>query len=222
MKNSALLIAIGGRIKRILPPLYYAYILGVLVTRGFLRKSGWLKSAFSGMPQNVQGEPLPWYTFSSINFLEQRVRPEFIVFEYGCGQSTFWWTRRVAKVVAVEHERTWYKEMKDRLPGNADLHLAELDGTGSYSNAPAAHPQKFDVVVIDGRDRVRCAEIAVDCLNPDGVIIWDNSNRPRYAPGLRFLEDRGFKRIDFAGVGPVGVKIWCTSILYRRANCLQI
>lgn len=187
-----------------------------------MRNSGWLKSAFSGKPQNLQGDPLPWYTFSSINFLEPRIGNDFVVFEYGCGQSTFWWARRALRTVSVEHESTWHAMMLPRLAENSELELCVLDNSGTYANAPARHQHKFDVIVIDGRDRVRCAKVAVDCLKPQGVIIWDNSNRPRYAPGLRFLEEEGFRRIDFSGVGPVGVKIWCTSVLYRENNCLDI
>jgi hypothetical protein len=49
-------------------------------------------------------------TYPFLRFLEQTVRPEWRVFEYGCGSSTSWWSRRVAKVVAVEHDPMWAEQ----------------------------------------------------------------------------------------------------------------
>ncbi len=69
-----------------------ALLAAIRLLRGdsHLHASGWFKSALSGMPQDVHGEPLPWYTYAAIAFLAPRVSQNWCVFEYGSGQSTLW------------------------------------------------------------------------------------------------------------------------------------
>lgn len=63
---------------------------------------------------------------------------------------------------------------------------------------------------------------SIKTLKDDGVIIWDNSDRVNYQEGYDFLLANGFKRLDFWGIGPVNSYSWCTSIFYRKENCLKI
>jgi hypothetical protein len=76
--------------------------------------------------------------------------------------------------------------------------------------------------VIDGRDRVASAASAIDSLKPDGVLIWDDTDRERYADGIRDLKDRGFRQIEFRGFAPVEFVLHETSVFYRDGNCLGI
>jgi len=97
-----------------------------------------------------------------------------------------------------------------------------LEPDGDYCRAAEATQSKYDIVVIDGRDRVNCAKRSLDSLKPAGVFIWDNSDRPEFEEGLRALIPRGFRSLDFEGLGPVNPYTWMTSILYRDQNCLGI
>jgi hypothetical protein len=81
---------------------------------------------------------------------------------------------------------------------------------------------EFDIVVIDGRDRVSCARNSLGALKPDGVIVWDNADREEYRPGYQFLESNGFRRLDFAGLGPLNAYQSTTAVFYRDSNCLGI
>ena len=92
----------------------------------------------------------------------------------------------------------------------------------AYSNSILAYRETFDIIVVDGRDRVECAKNSLQALKPNGVIIWDNSDRPEYEAGYEFLLNKGFKRIDFSGFGPINSRAWCTSVFYRPGNCLGI
>jgi hypothetical protein len=77
-------------------------------------------------------------------------------------------------------------------------------------------------VVIDGRQRVKCAHHAVPALNGSGVILWDNTERPEYREGTEFLKERGFRRVDFVGMAPINESASMTSIFYRDGNCLGL
>ena len=186
-----------------------------------LNSSGWIRSALSGMPQGATGDALPWYTYSAIAFLAPRVTPAMTVFEYGSGQSTLWWAARAGSVVSCEHDADWFARMQPRLPANVEYQHRAL-GAGGYANAITTTMQKFDVVVIDGRERVSCVGPTISALQPRGVVVWDNSDRERYAEGHSQLTQSGFKRLDFWGMGPVNTDGWCTSVFYRAGNSLGI
>ena len=198
-----------------------AAFYGLWSQQGFLGKRGWFRTFHKLRTMEADGQPLPWFTYASIDFLGPRLNRKMAIFEYGSGQSTLWWSKRVGTVNSVEHDRAWYEKMASQLPDAVEYRYADLDN-GEYVRAIREHDNKYDIVVIDGRERVACAKESLAALKPDGVIVWDNSDRPRYEEGGRFLEEQGFKRIDFWGMGPLSVHGWSTSVFYRPGNCLNI
>lgn len=193
-----------------------------LVNNGYLNESGWIRSALAGMPVDGEQRPVPWYTYGSIEFLSRRVKSDMVVFEYGSGNSTLWWSARVARVVSCEHDHQWFELMSSKLAANVDYNFVEMSRGDDYSKRISRHEGEFDIVVIDGRDRVNCAKNSLPALKASGVILWDNSDRSDYAEGYDFLLGRGFKRLDFWGMGPINNYGWCTSVFYRPANGLEI
>ncbi|ACL64001.1 FkbM family methyltransferase [Anaeromyxobacter dehalogenans 2CP-1] len=187
-----------------------------------LHADGWFRSRREHRSVDLAGEPLPWISYPAIELLRRRVRPDMTVFEYGSGASTAWWARRVARVVAVEHDAGWAERVGAQLPPNATVTHVPLDDGGAYAQNVLAHGVRFDVVVIDGRQRVRCVGAAIEALRPGGVIVFDNSDRPQYEPGFRALADAGFKRVELIGLAPAIDYKTETSILYRGENCLGL
>ena len=96
------------------------------------------------------------------------------------------------------------------------------DEQGAFGDSILESKEQYDLIIIDGADRINCARNAVKSLKPSGVIIWDNSDREEYRAGYEFLVLEGFKRIDFFGHGPIGYREWCTSVFYRQNNCFGI
>lgn len=189
---------------------------------GPLKEDGWFRSFIDEEAVDGEGNPLPWITYPAIDFLKQRLRPEMTVFEYGCGWSTLWWASRVREVVSVEHDKEWHDKIKRLAPQNCRIYHIPLEYGGSYSKKVAEFNAAFDIIVIDGRDRVNCAINALKALKPGGVLIWDNSDREEYGPGYRFLLERGFRKIEFIGLAPLINYKSETSIFYRSDNCLGI
>jgi predicted O-methyltransferase YrrM len=188
----------------------------------YLQASGWLNSRRLKMPVDAEDRPLPWWTYPVIDFLARRVRPDMDVFEFGSGNSTLWLAGRVDHVVAVEHHPRWAVRMAQHVPENVDLLHVPLETDGDYCRTSARTGRRFDLVAIDGRDRVNCARQCLGALKEDGVIVWDDSQRKRYRPGFRFLARRGFRRLEFVGHGPMDSLPWETSVFYRDGNCLGI
>lgn len=189
----------------------------------YLTDQGWIKSIETKTPVDASGGPIPWFSYASIYFLAQRLNDELTVFEYGSGNSTRWFSERVGKIVSVEHEEGWYQYIKASLSskGNVDYRFRSLTD-GSYVKAILEEETKFDVVIVDGRQRVACAKTAVNALTKKGVIIWDNAEREDYREGYDFLTDLGFKRLDFNGLAPINRFASTTAIFYRSDNCLGI
>jgi hypothetical protein len=198
------------------------YSLFLLRVGGILKEDGWFRSFQEGRSVDSQGKPIPWITYSAIEFIQRRITSEMNVFEYGCGSSTLWWAGRVNEVVACEHDFAWYQDVTRKLPVNATIHHVPLVYGGDYSRLVSTLGRTFDVVVIDGRDRVNCAINALTALTPAGVIIWDNSDRAEYQEGCRHLLDHGFRKIEFVGIAPIMVFKTETSIFYRPNNCFGI
>jgi hypothetical protein len=58
---------------------------------------------------------IPWLTLPSIEMLQQFLKPDMRVFEYGSGGSTVFFARRVQEVVSMEHDEEWYEKLQRRL-----------------------------------------------------------------------------------------------------------
>jgi hypothetical protein len=194
-----------------------------LLSKNFLARSGWKKSVSRGLPVSEEGEPLPWFTYSAIHFLAGRLSQDMRVFEYGSGNSTLWLAARVKEVLSVEHDPDWHRRMKQVFQTSSRITYQHHElQSGDYATAIAKSGREFDLVIIDGRDRVSCARNSLSALSPKGVVIWDNSDRDTYKEGYDLLLERGFKRLDFFGTGPISSHGWCTSVFYRPGNCLGI
>jgi hypothetical protein len=194
----------------------------ILRNYGMLYEEGWWESYRKKQSIDKEGRPIPWFTYPCIIFLNERIKGEFKIFEYGSGNSTFWWAERASEVVTCEHDLYWYEKIKSDLPHNVTIFHRNLVYGGEYSKSITNFKEYFDIIVIDGRDRVSCAKNSILALKEDGVIIWDDTERQRYQEGIKFLEASGFKRIDFWGTRPIGTAKSCTSIFYRVNNCLNI
>lgn len=200
----------------------HLYGLYSLYVKGPLHDDGWFRSFNEGRSVDKDGNPVPFITYPAIEFLSGRIHPEMSVFEFGSGSSTLWWASRVREVVACEHDPKWFLEIRSQARENVSVIHHPLEYGGAYSNAILNFKDRFDIVVVDGRDRVNCAKNCLGALKLDGVVLWDNSDRTKYEEGYRFLGDRGFRRLDFVGMCPIINERSQTSIFYRRENCLGI
>jgi tRNA A58 N-methylase Trm61 len=146
------------------------------------------------------------------------------IFEYGSGYSTLFYSQLVKHVVSVEYDKEWYEKIREMAGRNVQLIYQAMEYDGEYCRLINQQNRKFDVIVVDGRDRVRCAINSCRSLSENGVIIFDDSMREKYSDGIKFLLDNGFRKIDFVGLKPASKELGPaqTSIFYRPGNCLGI
>jgi|SRR3989304_3283795 len=197
----------------------------------------WLTSNLMPGRSSLQDEEV-WVTFEAKKWLEEFLTPNMVVFEYGSGGSTIFFSKRVKKLISVEHDSVWYQLVSDILKekniSNCEYLLLEPqlthdgkpDFTNPWSFASSEYPcmsfkayvksidafpdESFNLVFIDGRARPSCILYALNKVHPEGFIMLDNSERDYYLAGKELLAD--WKRIDFFGPGPYGRYFWQTSV----------
>ncbi len=190
---------------------------------GYLHDEGWFKAFNMKQAIDKNGNPIPWFTYPSIDFIKERLNKEMTVFEYGCGNSTLFFAMRVKEITSVEKDRTWYGKIKQKLPSNASIILfKEAITEVSYTQIIERSNKKFDLIIVDAIKRNEVIYKAVDYIKPDGVIILDNSDVSDYKAGIEFLIKKGFKRLDFWGIQAGYFNKTCTTIFYKSNNCLGI
>ncbi len=190
--------------------------------KGYLADVGWFKSFDSKSPVDGAGNPIPWVTYSFIDFIKERLKKQHSVFEFGSGNSTFFYAKYAGLVVSVEHDKAWYDKIISKKPENAELVYCELVYDGDYCRVPLKLEEKFDIIIVDGRDRVNCCKQAVEALSDKGVIVLDDSEREIYRLGVDFLLKSGFKHLSFSGISPGLFYRKSTSVFYKADNCLSI
>lgn len=190
--------------------------------KGYLANIGWFSSFDNQQAMDQHGEPLPWVTYSFIDFIKPRLDRDFSIFEYGSGSSTLFYAKRVRRVVSVEHDEAWYNKIVKTKAQNAEMIFSKLETGGEYSRKAATLGEQFDIIIVDGRDRVNCCISSAAALTPAGVIVLDDSERPEYDKARTFLTNAGFKELSFSGISPGLFYLKATSVFYKTDNCLHI
>ncbi|MEO0055654.1 MAG: hypothetical protein RLZZ50_1601 [Verrucomicrobiota bacterium] len=173
---------------------------------------GHWRSACMHRPVDARGEPLPWFTYPAIEFLGQFDLGAKRVFEFGAGNSTLYWGARCAEVVSVESDPGWHSHLDSRRGPNVRLQL-ETD-PARYVSALGREGEPFDIIVVDGLERLACSRAAPGMLRPGGLVVLDNADwHPGSAAALRAA---GLLQVDMTGFGPVNGYSWTTSLFFHR------
>jgi hypothetical protein len=190
--------------------------------KGYLNDIGWFKAFESHSPVDGEGNPIPWVTYSFIDFIKERLRKQHTIFEFGSGNSTFFYAKYAGLVVSVEHDKDWFEKIVKSKPENSEMIFCELVKGGDYCHMPVKLEEKFDIIIVDGRDRVNCCKQAVNALSASGVVVLDDSERDKYKQAVDFLIISGFKHLSFSGISPGLFYRKSTSVFYKSDNCLGI
>ncbi len=190
--------------------------------RSYLKESGYIESTISHKPIKRDGSPLPWMNYNIISFFEQRLNKDLSLFEYGCGNSTLFFSNFVQNVVSVECNREWYDYVVKTLRDNVELILCDPFDSETYSKIIQQQGRKFDVVVVDAEDRVNCLINAQQSLTDKGVMILDDSKGEDSRSVIEHLLKQGFNKLDFEGLKPGRTRGYQTTIFFKNGNCFGI
>jgi len=147
---------------------------------------------------------LPWLTDGALDFLDSHIfyikarlgrNPR--VFEFGAGNSTLYFLSRGCYVISVEHDVEWCHKITN-VAGcfGYESRLTLVQAERPYHQKFADHSDNFDLVLVDGRDRVGCLEAILAKLKnvPDQnqpILLLDNTEHvaDKYAKYLPLLGD---------------------------------
>ncbi|RDC57048.1 FkbM family methyltransferase [Pedobacter chinensis] len=190
--------------------------------KGYLNSIGWFTAFDQKQAVDREGKALPWVTYSFIDFIKERINKTQHIFEYGSGSSTIFYAERAGSVTSVEHDESWFDKVKNNSPANAEMIFCKLEQDGEYAKKATLLDRKFDIIIVDGRDRVNCCKYSIEALSSNGVLILDDSEREFYHPARIFLKEKGFKELSFSGISPGFFYEKATSVFYKTDNCLGI
>jgi precorrin-6B methylase 2 len=189
---------------------------------GEVKENGWMNTFITKKSVDRNNNPIPWFTYPMVDFLKEKLTKNMTVFEYGCGGSTKWFAKRVAHITAVEDLKEWKEFIEKDMTDNMKLIYQPLDDHNSYSLTIKKTATKFDIIIVDGKERNKCVENCLENLSDSGIIILDDSFRNDYTNSIHLLETKGFRKINFWGMVPVVATKSCTTIFYRDGNVFNI
>jgi hypothetical protein len=183
--------------------------------------TGWIKSFRSRSVIDQNNEPIPWWTYSFIDFIKDKLKKNLRILEFGSGFSTIWLSFRVQEVVAMEDHAGWAEKTRQRINKNSTI--LEVPSIVDYDYYKEKITGLFDILIIDNRgDRIDCARRNLNKLNDGGVVIWDNTDGKDWLQIKEIMALKSFKEISFTGMTAQELKLSKTTLFYRAANCLDI
>jgi hypothetical protein len=127
-----------------------------------------------------------WFTEEANGILSNFILnyiPFVYAFEFGSGSSTKYLLDNCDLLCSIEHDPDWAKQTGAKLcerPYNNQIESFE--------------DEFFHLIIIDGRDRVKCIESSIPKLKNGCFLILDNSEREYYQKGIDLIKD--WNRID--------------------------
>jgi len=187
----------------------------------------WLRSIRFKKKFNPIIQEIPWITFRAKKWLDNYLKPNMSLFEFGCGGSTLYFSKKVKEVVSIEHNKKYYnaifKIMKQKNISNCDLQLIDVpklnksnidiynSSAKKYAMSISKFPNGyFDLIFIDGIERNPCIKFAIKKIKQGGFLMLDNSRKEKWQEGVNMLNK--YVRVDFLGVGQNHPYVWQTSI----------
>ncbi len=166
------------------------------------------------------GNPIPWYTYPAIEYLSQFDYSQKKVFEFGVGYSSLYWAKRAKSVISIEDNQEYYKRWTTEF-NEDNLEIKWRDEGNAYEDAIFEDEEKYDVIIIDGKRRAECAEVAVKKISDNGFIILDDADRinvsHEYVNAVEALKKGNFLQVDFYGFCPMNNFSKTTSIFFQRS-----
>jgi len=185
---------------------------------------------------------IPWIPIKAKLWLDKNLRKDWILYEYGSGLSTLYFSPKVKKIISIEHDKEWYykthEELKEKAKNceyiliepehlHAEIlksakkvymsHLYQKLHFKTYVQSIDKYPDKyFDLVFIDGRARIGCILHSVKKIKSGGFLVLDNSDAKRYKVAQKIL--KRYSRIDFYGIAPTNPYLTHTKINFTKTS----
>lgn len=162
----------------------------------------------------------PWFTYPTIEYLNNLELIDLNIFEYGSGNGTKYFLNRGAKVTSIEDDKDWY----NKISLNQNKNHSYLYGKNQKEYVERKELIDSEIIIIDGSFRNQCTRYLISLFEAKIIdpvmIIFDNSD---WFPNSIEIIDKTFKwqRVDFCGFGSVVPFTWVTSIYLNPNKVLK-
>ena len=126
-------------------------------------------------------------------FIEKFLTKEDVLLEWGSGNSTLYWAGVVSKVISIEHDADWIRDLTNVIAAhdiqNIELHHiaahspqpipCRYEQFKDYINYPKEKGLQFSKILIDGRARKYCAKSIWEVIDESVILFIHDFNRPR-------------------------------------------
>lgn len=115
------------------------------------------------------------------HFTRRSYKVDAFIFEFGSGASTKWFADISNHVVSVEHDERFSEVING---------VEQYFQSRPYNQIIETYSdQYFDLILVDGRDRVKCVQSSITKLKSGGWLVLDNSEREYYDKGIDLMKD---------------------------------
>ena len=128
-----------------------------------------------------------WMHDRERELIEKHLTIDSVMFEWGSGGSTQYFSQLVKRIYSVENNQQWYNKVSEMLsqrkvdnttlyfiagePSSNLYHQSTYEDYAEYINAIELPKEQFDLILVDGRARRLCAYKALSFLKEDGVLV---------------------------------------------------
>lgn len=215
-----------------------------LILKSIIRKFG-----FYFKTLKIGGRAIPWIPIKAKLWLDETLKPNMTLYEYGSGISTLYFSTKVKNIISIEHNKNWYnnikKEIVKRNINNCEYFLIEPDKVNTkksndintfnrsglkeyskfifdkYVESIDKYPDKFfDLVFIDGRARLGCIQHSINKIKLGGYLVLDNSDENKYKLAQQLLKKH--EKRDFFGIAPANPYLKLSKVSYWKASVWKI
>lgn len=125
----------------------------------------------------------PWLTYGAVIALEEVIKPDFKILEFGSGGSTIFFANNAESVFSFESNENWYNMVKKSLSTKKikNVEIIYADRKTTSSTVKTFQDNYFDIILVDSDPqrsrRLQVANMAIPKLKIGGFLILDNYNK---------------------------------------------
>ena len=144
-------------------------------------------------------ELLPYMQEGEYEIINKYLSKDDILLEWGSGTGTIYFSKRVKQMFSIEHNESWYNEVKKLLKGNnienVSLYFVPIISSNciveqykDYIEFPTKNNLQFNKVLVDGRMRKRCTLSLFPFIGKDCLVFIHDFGRDHYHPVLEYFD----------------------------------
>ena len=144
------------------------------------------------LPPTFSITPTAWLADQAITMVTNYItnHQNVTILEFGSGCSTAFFAQFRVHITSFEHHPFWYAKVQDYLTSNAIENVTHHFMKNPYYLACSQFTdESFDIIYVDGLDRIKCIEHTMRLVKPGGVLILDDAQHEKYNKAYELLKN---------------------------------